>query len=84
MGGAARDGVPQTCRDDFAQVTCTIMRIIGRGLQILALMLLPLAVILEVSDVLGRPFGVADMLLMLLYGVVAFLLGRMLEGYATS
>ena len=43
--------------------------------------LLPLAMLMEISDLLGRR-GVAEMLLMLIAGAAAFGLGRLIEGYA--
>ncbi|HND52675.1 MAG TPA: hypothetical protein PLV92_09775 [Pirellulaceae bacterium] len=55
------------------------MQILGRALQITALITLPLSMILELSGALGRRFGVSDMVVMLGYGIVAFLLGRALE-----
>ncbi len=61
-----------------------MIRSLGRGLQIFALTILPIAVILELTGGLSRSFGLADMVKMLLLGVVAFVLGRLLEGYATS
>lgn len=54
---------------------------LGRLLQIGGLVLLPVAMLMELSGQLGRR-GVAELLLMLLAGVVAFALGRLLEGYA--
>ena len=60
------------------------MRTVGRGLQILGLVLLPLSMLLELTGGLGRSFGLSDMVIMLGFGVAAFLTGRMLEGYARS
>jgi len=48
----------------------------------MALVILPLAMVLELTGGLGRRFGVSDMVLMLGYGVISFVLGRMLEGLA--
>lgn len=61
-----------------------IMRITGRFLQKFALLLLPIAVVLELSGVLGRGGGLADMLKMMVVGIIAFVLGRLLEGYGTG
>ena len=60
------------------------MRGAGRFLQKFALFLLPLAVVLELTGVLGRSGGLADMLKMMGIGIFAFLLGRLLEGYGSS
>lgn len=60
------------------------MRGAGLFLQRFALFLLPLAVILELSGVLGRQGGLADMLKMMVVGIIAFVLGRMMEGYASA
>jgi len=51
-------------------------------LQLAGLVLLPLAMVLELVKDLGLPFGLKDMLLMLLFGVTLFYAGRLLEGYA--
>ena len=45
------------------------------------MILLPLAMFMELSGQLGRR-GVAELLLMLVAGAVAFMLGRFIEGYA--
>jgi hypothetical protein len=57
------------------------MRTIGRGLQLFGLVILPLAMVLELSKFLGRDFGVSDMVIMLVAGAAAFLMGRIIEGY---
>ena len=58
------------------------MRYFGRMMQILALVSLPLAMIFELTGLLGRSFGLSEMLIMLVFGISAFLIGRILEGYA--
>ena len=58
------------------------MKSLGRNLQLLALFILPVAVVLEMSGVLGRDRGVADMLLMMGFGIACFGIGRIMEGYA--
>lgn len=60
------------------------MRKIGRTLQILALLMLPLSMVMELDGGLGRSFGVSDMVVMLLFGVAAFSVGRVMEGYARA
>ena len=57
------------------------MKSLGRLLQIGGLVLLPLAMLMELSGQLGRS-GVAELLLMLVVGAGAFVLGRLIEGYA--
>lgn len=57
------------------------MRTLGRFLQILGLLLLPAAMLLELTRVLGEKFGVRHMLLMLIFGFAVFYSGRILEGY---
>ena len=58
------------------------MRAFGKLLQVLGLALLPLSMVL---DLLGGsdPFGVSQMVLMLGFGVAAFFIGRILEGYSS-
>ena len=61
------------------------MRSFGKKLQILGLILLPLSMVLNLlggSDPF-RPFGVSQMILMLGFGVAAFIIGRIIEGYST-
>jgi hypothetical protein len=60
------------------------MRALGRTLQLLGLILLPLGMLLELTGGLGRHFGLSDMIFMLSFGVIAFVLGRYLEGYARA
>ncbi len=59
-----------------------MLRQLGRALQYLGLAVLPLGVLLELSGALGRSFGVADLLKSLGFGVAAFLIGRLIEGYS--
>ncbi len=58
------------------------MRRVGKFLQLAALILLPLSMMLELTDALGRSFGLSQMLIMLVFGVLLFVLGRYIEGYA--
>jgi len=60
------------------------MRALGRAFQQLALLILPIAVVLEISGVLGRSFNVADLLKALIFSVLLFIIGRMIEGYAAK
>jgi len=60
------------------------MQAIGRMLQIAALIALPAAIFLELSENLGRSFGLSQMVIMLVFGIAAFQLGRYLEGYAVA
>ena len=60
------------------------MKMTGRLLQQIALIALPLAMVLELTGLMGRSFGLSEMLIMLVFGIVAFLLGRMLEGYGQN
>jgi len=59
------------------------MRVLGRTMQIAGLVLLPLAMFLELSGGLGRQFGVSQMVYMLVFGLVVFYVGRLVEGYAS-
>ena len=59
------------------------MGTIGRWLQILALVLLPIAIFLELTGQLGRN-PLSDMLMITIFGGAAFYLGRMLEGYGQA
>lgn len=58
------------------------MKVFGRSLQIFGLVLLPLAVVMEMTGSLDRETGVSDVVIMLVGGAAAFYIGRILEGYA--
>jgi len=61
-----------------------LMRSLGKALQMFALVVLPLAMLMEATDMLGRRTGVSDMVVMMVAGVAAFVLGRLIEGYAAG
>ena len=46
------------------------------------MVLLPLSMVMQMSNLLGRQIGLDQMLIMLVAGVAAFYLGRLIEGYA--
>ena len=58
------------------------MQLVGRLLQYVGLVSLPVAILLELSKLLGRSFGLSQMLIMLVFGFCSFQLGRYLEGFA--
>jgi hypothetical protein len=58
------------------------MQGLGRLSQLVGLTVLPLAMFLELSNGLGREFHLSEMVIMLVFGVSAFLLGRLIEGYS--
>lgn len=62
------------------------MRQLGRLLQHLGLVLPPLGIVLQLlRDGNGQPLlSVGQMLVMLVAGVSAFWIGRILEGYASG
>ena len=60
------------------------MRTLGKILQIVGLILLPLACLAQLTDGIGRSYGLSDMILWSAFGVAAFVLGRYLEGFAGS
>ena len=59
------------------------MYTIGRFLQTAALALLPIAMILEITGSLGD-HGLAEMLKIMLFGIVLFYTGRVLQGHSKS
>ena len=65
-------------------MTQAIMKVLGKALQLVGLVLMPVAMTLELTGALGRDSGIADMLLMLAFGAAAFTLGRFVEGYAAG
>jgi hypothetical protein len=58
------------------------MKWIGRFLQLVGLIMLPLSMMLELSSTLGRDFYVSDMVIMLVFGIGVFYVGRLMEGLA--
>lgn len=59
------------------------MKALGRFLQFAGLLALPLSMFLELTGTLGR-FYVSNMVTMMVFGVAAFYLGRLLEGYGSG
>jgi hypothetical protein len=59
-----------------------MMKKIGKFLQIIGLIALPTGMLLEISGILGRSFGLSQLLIVLAFGFAAFALGRIIEGYA--
>jgi hypothetical protein len=61
----------------------SMLRQVGRLLQLLALVILPVSMVLQLTNTLGRQLYVSEMVIMLVFGVAAFGVGRIIEGYAT-
>jgi hypothetical protein len=61
------------------------MRSLGKKLQILGLILLPLSMVLNLlgGSEPSSSFRVSQMILMLGFGAAAFIIGRIIEGYST-
>ncbi len=57
-------------------------RRLGRTFQAAALVCLPLSMLLELTGALGRSFGLSQMLIMMIFGILLFVTGRLMEGYA--
>ncbi len=57
------------------------MQALGRFLQLVGLTVLPLAMFMELSTGLGREFHLSQLVIMLIFGVAAFFLGSLIEGY---
>ncbi len=58
-----------------------LIKSLGKLLQVGGLVLLPVAMLMELTGMLGDR-ALTQMLLMLVVGAVAFVLGRLIEGYA--
>jgi hypothetical protein len=61
------------------------MRSLGKLMQVLGLILLPASMFMELTDELRAPVGlssVSAMLLLMVFGVALFGMGRLIEGYA--
>ena len=59
------------------------MRAFGRMLQILGLIVLPLSMFMNLTDTFNETFRILQMLIMAAFGLAAFYLGRIVEGYAS-
>lgn len=60
------------------------MRSFGRALQMFAMVLLPLGMVLEFTGNFNqRQFGVANLLIVMCFGIACFGLGRIIEGYGS-
>ena len=57
-------------------------RSIGKMLQVVGLVMLPVAMVMQVTSQM-RAHSVSVMLLMMVFGAAIFMLGRIVEGYAT-
>jgi hypothetical protein len=63
------------------------MRTLGKLLQVAGLVLLPVAMVMQLTGGIRAPTGgvtVSAMLLLMVFGAAIFILGRILEGYARS
>jgi len=63
-----------------------MLRSLGKSMQILALLLLPVAMYVQLTSQMRTPTGtssVSVMLLMMLFGIALFGVGRLLEGYGS-
>ena len=64
------------------------MRTLGKLLQVAGLVTLPAAMMMQVTGGVRAPtgggFSVSAMLLLMVFGVIVFTLGRYMEGYARS
>ena len=62
------------------------MRTFGKLLQVMGLVILPVAMMMQVTSgsraQTGAGFSVSTMLVMMVLGVAVFSVGRLLEGYA--
>lgn len=57
-------------------------RTIGKTMQVLALILLPISMVMQLTAAM-RANSLSVMLLMMLFGIALFGVGRMVEGYGT-
>lgn len=55
-------------------------RTIGKAMQVLALMLLPISMVMQLTAAM-RANSLSVMLLMMLFGIALFGVGRVVEGY---
>lgn len=63
------------------------MQTVGKLLQVAGLVILPAAMVMQLTSGIRAPTGnvtVSAMLLLMVLGVVLFLLGRIMEGYGRA
>jgi len=64
------------------------MRTLGKLLQVIGLVILPVSMMLQITTgsraATGAGFTVSTMLVMMVFGVVIFAIGRFMEGYAKA
>jgi hypothetical protein len=64
-----------------------MLRQLGKLLQVSGLVILPVAMVMQLTDGLRAPVGgftVSTMLLLMVGGIALFLLGRIVEGYGAA
>ena len=64
-----------------------MIRSLGKWMQVAGLMILPLAMLMQLTDGIRAPVGaftVSTMLILMVAGVGVFVLGRVVEGYGGS
>lgn len=57
-------------------------RTIGKAMQVLALLLLPISMVMQLTAAM-RANSLSVMLLMMLFGIALFGVGRLVEGYGS-
>jgi hypothetical protein len=61
-----------------------MIRNLGKAMQVAGLVILPVAMLMQLTEGIRAPTGsftVSAMLIMMVGGVAIFLLGRLMEGY---
>lgn len=58
------------------------MRALGKLMQLVGLVMLPLSMVMEMTGALPRRLPIAAMLIMMVFGFAIFYAGRLVEGYA--
>ena len=62
-----------------------MLRFLGKFMQLAGMIVLPVAMLLQLTSGMRAPtgtFSVSAMLLLMVFGAVLFVLGRYIEGYA--
>jgi hypothetical protein len=64
-----------------------MVRTFGKLLQVLGLVILPAAMVMQLTSQMRAPTGmgsVSAMLLLMVFGFAVFMLGRVIEGYGRT
>jgi hypothetical protein len=84
---SAVDAAAQLGEDALHPYNIPMIRTLGKLMQVTGMVILPVAMVMQLTDGIRAPVGgftVSTMLLLMISGVAMFMLGRIVEGYGGS